>query len=609
MPFSLNNYANWFAPLTLMLVSVMFLFGQNAESLGIRLAAVLLMTDLVYKVLASTTWSKLDWGDKLVFGFLASCLANAALVSGVGFFGITAFIYFLGAGLGYFIFKNISNPSQVIPVFIVYLVLLVATGGYQYFTQAELKSLFMDNNSYVAALNLGIFIACYMVLSGNLSRRWILVTGSIIVLALILWALPYSRGSFMGMLLGAGILVAGVLSKFIGLRNVYILLVSVLILALGASYWHFDDLMKIALADSSWEARVAMWQSSFAMFKDYPLFGVGLGMWFSFYQKYRLPGDTESGGFYAHNDFVQLMAETGLVPLIILLALIGVSIVALIRKVHFSSLRSKSEWPEIIALYGFVVFSAHSSVNFLWYNAAITPMAGVLLGLGLRKGAEITIPFEGSNSSKIFQKILAGSLALFILSVFTINTVMQIPRKAAYSVGSFESNYLSDLGQEPFLELTATPNFPLFTNIHAKYALSLKYQQKVTNSALARDPSIPENTRLALYWLAEAKKVSPWNYGPYNMEASFLLRASKRNLLDSDTAIPRAFANITQSRQLAPWHPQSYILEANLIKQTKGCQAGLSYLAKNLENATHFASKFYFKQEYASMTAECLKPK
>ncbi len=59
------------------------------------------------------------------------------------------------------------------------------------------------------------------------------------------------------------------------------------------------------------ELRPYFWQDTINMIKDFPVFGTGLGTFSYIFQKYRT--FTETSGFlrYAHNDYLQLLAEMG----------------------------------------------------------------------------------------------------------------------------------------------------------------------------------------------------------------------------------------------------------------------------------------------------------
>lgn len=60
--------------------------------------------------------------------------------------------------------------------------------------------------------------------------------------------------------------------------------------------------------------RILMWQSAWNMFKDHPILGVGLGQYTKNYQqKYISPEAKEPQLGHAHNNFMQMLAENGIV--------------------------------------------------------------------------------------------------------------------------------------------------------------------------------------------------------------------------------------------------------------------------------------------------------
>lgn len=60
--------------------------------------------------------------------------------------------------------------------------------------------------------------------------------------------------------------------------------------------------------------RILIWQSAWNMFKDHPILGVGLGQYTENYQqKYISPQAKEAKLGHAHNNFMQMLAENGIV--------------------------------------------------------------------------------------------------------------------------------------------------------------------------------------------------------------------------------------------------------------------------------------------------------
>ena len=56
-----------------------------------------------------------------------------------------------------------------------------------------------------------------------------------------------------------------------------------------------------------------MWRSTMDMIKDYPVFGSGLGTYFTVFTQYRTFLTGKGLLVYAHNDYLQLIAEMGII--------------------------------------------------------------------------------------------------------------------------------------------------------------------------------------------------------------------------------------------------------------------------------------------------------
>jgi O-antigen ligase len=78
----------------------------------------------------------------------------------------------------------------------------------------------------------------------------------------------------------------------------------------------FRDVRGVPISDENFAIveRLAHWQAAISMANDHPFIGVGLGNYEAAYPAYRLVGWPRALG-HAHNDYLNLLAETGLVGL------------------------------------------------------------------------------------------------------------------------------------------------------------------------------------------------------------------------------------------------------------------------------------------------------
>ncbi|HTY56080.1 MAG TPA: O-antigen ligase family protein, partial [Candidatus Binataceae bacterium] len=110
--------------------------------------------------------------------------------------------------------------------------------------------------------------------------------------------------------------VAAISASVAGLV-VVTLVASMLIGSIGRR--QVDNRLEQTLAhQTSLRERVSLWHDSLGMIREFPLLGVGLGCWPELFPYYHRP-PWQSGRFLeAHNDYLQLLAETGLVGLALL---------------------------------------------------------------------------------------------------------------------------------------------------------------------------------------------------------------------------------------------------------------------------------------------------
>lgn len=94
------------------------------------------------------------------------------------------------------------------------------------------------------------------------------------------------------------------------------IVVSLILAGILVSSVPFLHARVVTLTDMSYRSnsdRVLIWKSAWAMFCDHPLIGVGLGQYQHYYQtKYMSPLVKEIHQ-HAHNNFLQMLAETGLI--------------------------------------------------------------------------------------------------------------------------------------------------------------------------------------------------------------------------------------------------------------------------------------------------------
>ena len=140
-----------------------------------------------------------------------------------------------------------------------------------------------------------------------------------------------SRGGNIALLFGLAVTGAGLTRHLIepserfGLRKwlptVLPVLFALFALTIAAAWWRADTrVAEMGLegsVDLSLAARVAAYRLGVGILRDFPIFGTGLGSWLDAFRPYQAP-PLETGILdHAHNDYLELAAETGAVGMAI----------------------------------------------------------------------------------------------------------------------------------------------------------------------------------------------------------------------------------------------------------------------------------------------------
>ena len=122
--------------------------------------------------------------------------------------------------------------------------------------------------------------------------------------------------------------------------------------------------------------RLLIWQSAYNMFKDHPVLGVGLGQYKDNYQqRYILPQATEKYLGHAHNNFMQMLAENGIVGFIGFVVMLAY----IIGSNFLDFLRTRCPYSLIIALSTLaLVLQGLTEYNF--GNSAVMKAYWLMLG-------------------------------------------------------------------------------------------------------------------------------------------------------------------------------------------------------------------------------------
>lgn len=127
---------------------------------------------------------------------------------------------------------------------------------------------------------------------------------------------------------------------------------------------------RINSANHSMNIRVEIWAASIKMFQEKPLFGKGVGSFYSFYPEYRT--ESISTGTFVHNDYLQFFTEGGVfLGGFYLVVCVGFCYIFIrrLRKDNAESLAFDQYRSSIALQCGTLLLLAQAGVNFIFYIA------------------------------------------------------------------------------------------------------------------------------------------------------------------------------------------------------------------------------------------------
>jgi O-antigen ligase len=186
-----------------------------------------------------------------------------------------------------------------------------------------------------------------------------------------------------------------------------ILAVFIAILFLGVPNQLLDRLAETNGPDVSPDVRFQIWRETLRLIRAYPVFGCGLGTYVSAIQQYRISSTPLALVDYAHNDYLQFLAEWGVAGFA---PAVGFAVLLLWRALRQATSGGRRDQRLLPAacFAGLLALAIHSFADFNLYipvNAMVAAwiagtIAGISAGVSLRIDGSAS-PRSGSSRSPV----------------------------------------------------------------------------------------------------------------------------------------------------------------------------------------------------------------
>ncbi|SNC66906.1 O-antigen ligase [Marinobacter sp. es.048] len=268
--------------------------------------------------------------------------------------------------------------------------------------------------------------------------------------------------------------------------------------------------------------RFDMWLSSLKLFSDSPWVGSGLGTFSLLYPAVREPSEVGSVGFFAHNDYLQLLLELGFLVFLVCLILPILAFARTLSGVIKANDDRRIDGLFVVAI--LFTVASHSFVNFIIYQPLLAFIFGSFLGLGV---AEFAVEKKAFLAPSKSSKVLKWAALTMFLSIgffgLVSSIVDQFAKREIARAGSSELS--PSLSRDAYYKLLAFSYLsPLNTSVsnyliqaEANTAISMadmdlglelarKTIHRIEFQSLLKAPNCSQfTTEARLYWMLGEK--------------------------------------------------------------------------------------------------------
>lgn len=405
--------------LGLLLVVVLLLFGRTSINYQIGLPGLACIGYILINLLSFTWAGNID---------LALFDGQKVFAAGLVFFLTTAFL------------RSESGFETKLLRVVVIITLIYGAGAlfqyiklkdYDYQTLYNVNSLSGHKNLLSCMLFLAIPFSLTGILSDKPSWKPIYIAG--VILAVLMIMLLQTRSVWLALLTSVSFAVIFGLLKLresFQVINRKILIISVsgvflaglLLFSFGDYFRQHQFLERFDIStysnSNSGIGRFAVWKKTTALCKEYPLLGVGAGNWQIQFPKNSVIGivevEFENKTFQRpHNDFLWVLAETGVVGIIFYLTFF-ISIIFYGLKVFLKKDNIKDNFSTLILCAGLVGFLIISFFDFPRERIEILIVSNVLAALLHHRGSISVDAILNFNDKSVYWRLM-NCFLLFIL--------------------------------------------------------------------------------------------------------------------------------------------------------------------------------------------------
>ena len=329
---------------------------------------------------------------------------------------------------------------------------------------------------------------------------------------------------------------------------------------------------------SALDGNVRLWlvQAAWSMFQDSPLLGNGYGSFYVLYPGHRNPAEYYTEGMYAHNDYMQVLAEGGPLALLALLALPLCALWAWWRA--WGGRRQGMDPGLVVCAAAVCGLSAHALFNFVY----VMPSQSLLIGL-LLAGIHASAPAREARPRLL---LISALVALPLAALAWVDAAIY-SALAGHTLGGAPLSAQARLARMGALEQWRPGNhLPAFflADSAAEAALSSRELPRARRLEIAR---------ASLQWWGELLATGERGEPAGLLTVSRLLEAFPELSAEAERAFG-AGDPLALARRAAALNPDlfgAHLAVMRLLEQRESAQAAAAYASAAMAGASHWRNR------------------
>jgi O-antigen ligase len=319
---------------------------------------------------------------------------------------------------------------------------------YQQLVSESPSSLMANKNNHAALLNLGIFFIYTRVLQHRFNKTGLLYTLALLLMTTAMFTVG-SRGAMISYAVGLLFVTVVLNRRLCREYGIVLLVVPILAFYLASVIGENYVVSRAAtLADMAGgvglQDRLDIWRDSLVLIQQRLFMGHGVGTFWMLFPMVRNPLQTPFY-FFAHNDYLQMWIELGLVGLLLFLALLSYAAARVYQLLNSNELPKDRFIMAVATTAGLLTLLIHSAVTF---NLNL-PIFLLLLGISIARLQNLYVTVNGGKRTTCFTItpetfMTRRGYSLIVIAGFLLS--------ANFSISFFTSSILLNLAKSEIIQ-------------------------------------------------------------------------------------------------------------------------------------------------------------